>query len=65
MADTANRTPAGQETLVEVEFTVLGNTDLDRFDILLDKFLDDEAGEDDLREFSDMVVYARRVDGKD
>lgn len=60
-----NKTPAGVESMVEVEFTVLGSTDLDRFDVLLDKFIDDDADENELTEFRDMVLDARRTDGKD
>lgn len=63
-----NKTPANVESLIDVEFTVLGSTDLDRFDVLLDRFIDADDGMMDpaeLQEFSDMVVYARRVDGKD
>lgn len=60
-----NKTPAGVESMVEVEFTVLGSTDLDRFDVLLDKFIDDDADDAELTEFRDMVLDARRTDGKD
>lgn len=66
MANEGNKTPADVETDVEVQFTVLGNTDLDRFDELLELIIDEAPLSDaELNEFRDMVVDARRTDGKD
>ncbi len=60
-----NKTPAGVESVVEVEFTVLGGVDLDRFDELLDCFIEDNIEDTELAEFRDMILDARRTDGKD
>lgn len=55
----------GQDKMVEVEITLVGGTDLTRFDQLFDGFVDDNIEDSELDEFRDMILDVRRTDGKD
>lgn len=55
----------GQDKMVEMEITLVGGTDLTRFDQLFDGFVDDNIEDAELDEFRDMILDVRRTDGKD
>jgi hypothetical protein len=55
----------GQDLLVPVEITLVGGTDLTRFDQLFDGFVDDNIEDSELDEFRDMILDVRRTDGKE
>lgn len=56
---------AATHAMASVEFTLVAGADMDRFDYLLSEFADDSLSQDELDEFGNMVIDARRLDGKD
>lgn len=54
-----------EDLMVSVEFTLVGGTDLDRFDFLLSEFVEESLSLDEEDEFAAMMIAARRLDGKD
>lgn len=63
MPRTAEDEAIAKDLEVSVEFTLAGSTDLDRFDDLLESFIEDELDEADETEFRDMILGVRRLDG--
>lgn len=53
------------DNMVEVEITLAPGVDLERFDVLFDGFIDNTVEDAELDEFRDMILDARRTDGKD